>query len=114
MLFRSTFINTSRGSIVRENELIEVLRLRPDLIAVLDVTDPEPPAANSPLFDLSNAIITPHIAGSRDGECERMGRWVVDELQRYLTGLPLRGLITAGLDMENKPFPVPIASWANR
>ena len=44
----ATFINTSRGSIVRETEMIEVLCARPDLIAVLDVTDPEPPVANSP------------------------------------------------------------------
>jgi phosphoglycerate dehydrogenase-like enzyme len=88
----ATFINTARGSIVRENEMIEVLRARPDLTAVLDVTDPEPPLPTCPLFDLPNAVVTPHIAGSLDRECARMGRWIVDEIQRYRAGEPLRGL----------------------
>jgi phosphoglycerate dehydrogenase-like enzyme len=89
----ATFINTARGSIVREQEMIEVLQVRPDLTAILDVTDPEPPQQNSPLFDLPNVIVTPHIAGSLDGECARMGRWMVDELQRYLVGKPLLGRV---------------------
>jgi phosphoglycerate dehydrogenase-like enzyme len=87
----ATFINTARGEIVREDEMIEVLRVRPDLTAILDVTYPEPPVADSPLYDLPNAILTPHIAGSLDGECERMGRWMVDEVRRYLAGKPLLG-----------------------
>jgi phosphoglycerate dehydrogenase-like enzyme len=90
----ATFINTSRGSIVRESEMVEVLQARLDLTAVLDVTDPEPPLPNCPLFDLPNAIVTPHIAGSLDGECARMGRWMADELQRYLAGKPLLGRIS--------------------
>jgi len=94
MKYGATFINTARGSIVREGEMIEVLRARPDLMAVLDVTDPEPPLPTCALFDLPNAIVTPHIAGSLDGECARMGRWIVDEVKRYLTGKPLLGCIT--------------------
>jgi len=94
MKMGSTFINTARGGIVRESEMIEVLRARPDLTAVLDVTDPEPPPSSCPLFDLPNVILTPHIAGSLDGECRRMGRWMVDEVHRYLTGKPLLGRIS--------------------
>jgi phosphoglycerate dehydrogenase-like enzyme len=90
----ATFINTSRGAIVREQEMIEVLQARPDLTAILDVTDPEPPLPNSPLYDLPNAIVTPHIAGSLDAECGRLGRWMADELQRYLAGKPLLGRIS--------------------
>jgi len=93
----ATFINTARGAIVRESEMIEVLRARPDLTAVLDVTDPEPPLPDCPLVDLPNAIVTPHIAGSLDGECGRMGRSMVDELQRYLAGKPLLGRISPEL-----------------
>jgi len=88
----ATFINTARGEIVREDEMIDVLRVRPDLTAILDVTCPEPPVADSPLYELPNTILTPHIAGSQDGECERMGRWMADEIQRYLAGKPLLGL----------------------
>ncbi|MCC6484489.1 MAG: hydroxyacid dehydrogenase [Armatimonadetes bacterium] len=90
----AAFINTSRGAVVRESELVEVLTQRPDLQAVLDVTWPEPPPPESPLFDLPNVVVTPHIAGSQDGECRRMGRYMVEELTRYLNGEPLRWELT--------------------
>jgi len=86
----ATLINTSRGAIINEPEMIDVLKQRPDLWAVLDVTYPEPPAAGSALWELPNVILTPHIAGSMQGECRRMGRVVVDELSRFLKKEPLR------------------------
>jgi phosphoglycerate dehydrogenase-like enzyme len=89
-----TFINTARGAVVRENELIDVLRLRPDLTAVLDVTWPEPPAADSALYDLPNVFLTPHIAGSEQGECARMARYMIDEYHRFLHGEPLQWSVT--------------------
>lgn len=85
----ATFINTARGAIVREGEMIEVLQRRPDLTAILDVTDPEPPEADSPLYTLDNVILTPHIAGSMDAECRRMGQYMVEECRRYLNDEPL-------------------------
>ena len=90
----ATFINTARGAVVRESEMIQVLQQRPDLFAVLDVTYPEPPEPGSPLYSLPNVILTPHIAGSMDRECLRMGRLMVDELKRYLRGDPLQWSIT--------------------
>src|SRR5205823_5593895 len=60
----ATFINTARGEIVCEEEMIQVLARRPDLTAVLDVAVKEPPAQNSALFTLPNVVLTPHIAGS--------------------------------------------------
>jgi phosphoglycerate dehydrogenase-like enzyme len=90
----ATFINTSRGAIVREAELIEVLRRRPDVWAILDVTYPEPPVAGSPLYTLPNVILTPHIAGALDAECRRLGQYTLDELRRYLAGESLRWQIT--------------------
>lgn len=86
----ATLINTSRGRLVRENELAGVLRDRPDLHAVLDVTETEPLAADSPLMSLDNVTLTPHIAGSQGRECRRMGQYMVEELDRYLAGKPLR------------------------
>jgi len=91
----ATFINTSRGAIVAEQEMIEVLRQRPDLWALLDVTWPEPPVAGSPLYTLPNVVLTPHIAGSTGPECRRMGRWMIEELDRYLAGQPLRWRVNA-------------------
>jgi phosphoglycerate dehydrogenase-like enzyme len=89
----ASFINTARGAIVHESELIAVLSRRPDLFAVLDVTDPEPPLTNSLLFALPNVVLTPHISGSIGPECRRMGRMIVDEVRHYLAGTPLRGEI---------------------
>ncbi|HVM61345.1 MAG TPA: hydroxyacid dehydrogenase [Verrucomicrobiae bacterium] len=90
-----TLINTARGAIIREQEMIDVLRQRRDLTAVLDVTDPEPPALDSPLLTLPNVVLTPHIAGSLGAECGRMGRCMVEELRRFVAGKPLKWQITA-------------------
>ncbi len=90
----ASFINTARGAVVREKEMIAVLRERPDLTAVLDVTHPEPPAAGSPLFSLPNVMLTPHIAGALGRECNRLGRYMVEELDRYLAGETMRYEIT--------------------
>ncbi len=90
----ATFINTSRGKIVDEPALVEVFCKRPDLTAILDVTNPEPPLPGSPLLGMSNVILTPHIAGSQDHECRRMGQLMVDECRRYLAGEPLKAAVT--------------------
>lgn len=90
----STFINTSRGAVIREGEMIEALAQRPDLWAVLDVTYPEPPPPDSPLYTLPNVLLTPHIAGSVGEECRRQGRYMIEELERYLAGQPLRWAVT--------------------
>jgi phosphoglycerate dehydrogenase-like enzyme len=87
-------INTARGILVREAELIAVMRERPDLTAILDVVHPEPAPADSPLYDLPNVFLTPHIAGSEGGECARMGRYMVDECRRFLGGEPLQWQVT--------------------
>lgn len=93
----ATLINTSRGAVIAEDEMIAVLSRRPDLSAVLDVTYPEPPAEDSPLRSLPNVVLTPHIAGSMQGECARMGSWMADELRRYLSEEPLRYRITRAM-----------------
>lgn len=87
----ATFVNTARGGLVRESELVAVLRARSDLWAVLDVTDPEPPPPSSPLFKLPNVVLTPHIAGSSGPECRRLGSMMVKEVARYLKRQPLLG-----------------------
>jgi phosphoglycerate dehydrogenase-like enzyme len=61
MTRNATLINTSRGAVVREAEMVEVLEKRPDLWAVLDVTHPEPPEPDSRLYDLPNVVAhAPH------------------------------------------------------
>lgn len=90
----ATLINTARGGVIREAEMLEVLARRPDLTAVLDVTEPEPPVAGSALFSLPNVILTPHISGSHHHECRRLGFTMLEELKRYLAGEPLRWQVT--------------------
>ena len=90
----ATFLNTGRGAQVVEADLIRVLGDRPDLTAILDVTDPEPPVANSPLYTLPNCILTPHIAGSIGNEVWRMSAYMADEFARYLQGSPVRYEVT--------------------
>ena len=90
----ATFINTSRGAVVREPEMIQALQQRTDLFAVLDVVWPEPPAPESPIYTMDNVVLTPHIAGSMNNECRRMGRIVVEDLERFVRGEPLRWAIS--------------------
>ncbi len=94
MLPYSTFLNTGRGAQVVEQDLIQLLKDRPDIVAVLDVTDPEPPLPDSEFFDLPNCYITPHIAGSSGEEVKRMGEYMVNEYERYIKGEPCKYEVT--------------------
>lgn len=90
MKANSSFINTSRGAVVNENEMVEVLKIRKDIQVVLDVTHPEPPIQGSPLYTLRNVFITPHVAGAAGNEPKRMGEYALAELKRYIKGEPLK------------------------
>ncbi|MEV7399516.1 hydroxyacid dehydrogenase [Streptomyces sp. NPDC091267] len=83
----ATLINTARGSLVDEDALLPELTSG-RLHAVLDVTDPDPPRALSPLYDLPNVLLTPHVAGSLGNELHRMADQALDELERFASGLP--------------------------
>ena len=82
----AVFLNTGRGAQVVEADLCRILRERQDMTAVLDVTDPEPPAADSPLYTLPNVFLTPHIAGSSGDEVARMGTYMAEEFLRMEIG----------------------------
>ena len=93
----ATLINTSRGIVISEDEVIKVLTSRRDLTAILDVTHPEPPVLDSPLRRLPNIILTPHIAGSMNAECARMGFWMAEELARLAKGEALHYEVTRAM-----------------
>lgn len=90
----ATFINTGRGAQVVEPDLIAVLKERPDLTALLDVTLPEPPEAGSAFYALPNVHLTTHIAGSLNDEVVRMADLVIEEFVAWRDGKPLRYAIT--------------------
>lgn len=77
-------VNTSRGAVIDEAALIAHLE-EGRLFAMLDVTDPEPAPADSPLRRLANVFLTPHIAG---GPSKRIGEQCLDEVKRFLAGQP--------------------------
>ena len=79
------FINTARGAIVHELEMIEELR-KGGFVACLDVTEPEPPAPDSPLRSLDNVFLTPHEAGAVAQNLLRIGTFVADEVEALLAG----------------------------
>jgi phosphoglycerate dehydrogenase-like enzyme len=81
----ATLINTARGRLVDTDALTAELATG-RIYAVLDVTDPEPLPADSPLFAMPNVVVTPHIAGSLGREIGRMGALAVEELERYARG----------------------------
>jgi phosphoglycerate dehydrogenase-like enzyme len=88
-------LNTARGSLVDTDALTrECVAGR--LNAFIDTPDPEPLPADSPLYDLPNVVLTPHIAGSLGNEISRMGDLAVAEVRRHLAGEPLAHEVRAG------------------
>jgi phosphoglycerate dehydrogenase-like enzyme len=81
----ATFINTARGAIVDQTALIAELKTG-RIDAVLDVTWPEVPEPTSPLWDLPNLTLTPHVAGAAGTELRRLGGSAVRETARVLRG----------------------------
>ncbi len=93
----ATFINTGRGATVDEPALIAALRERPSLTALLDVTDPEPPLPDSPLFDLPNVHLSAHIAGALGDEVVRMADYCLEDFRAWQTGEPLHYAVTLAM-----------------
>ena len=94
MLPNATFINTGRGAQVVEQDLINTLKARPDLMAILDVTFPEPPEKGNQLYTLPNCILTPHIAGSSGNEVRRMGEYMKEEYKKLTRNEPCQYEVT--------------------
>ena len=87
-------VNVARGEIIDEQALIKALQARRIAGAALDVTDPEPPADDSPLWTLDNVLISPHVSGGGSTGYERFCALFADNLARFQAGQPLRNLLT--------------------
>lgn len=77
------------NQITSMSDLADVLEGCPDLTALLDVQNPEPPDAGSRLYRQSNVYMTSHIAGSTNDEVRRMADYMLDDFRRWLNGEPL-------------------------
>ncbi|MFI6703476.1 hydroxyacid dehydrogenase [Streptomyces sp. NPDC050509] len=90
----ATVINTARGSLI-DSDALAAECAAGRLFAILDVTEPEPLPAGSPLRRLARVMITPHVAGSLGSEIGRLTDHAMDELARLSARQPLRTEITA-------------------
>ena len=84
------FVNTSRGPIVDEAALVDVLKRRKIAGAALDVYDTEPLAAKSPFRSLENVLATPHIGFVTQQTYEIFYRDTVENIVAWLDGKPIR------------------------
>ena len=90
---KACLINVGRGALVDEAALAEALQNKTIAAAALDVFEKEPLPENSPLWDLENVLITPHIAGFTDKVWERQYAFFTENLKRFLNGQPLSAIV---------------------
>ena len=85
----AVLINTSRGSVINEQDLIAELE-KGRFFACIDVTQTEPPAKDNKLRSRPNVVLTPHIAGTATNGLRRVALHVCEEIERLLGGEKMR------------------------
>ena len=81
----ATLINTARGALV-DHAALERELVSGRIDAIIDTTEPEVLPAESPLYELPNVLLTPHVAGALGREVERMADLALDEIERFVRG----------------------------
>lgn len=93
----AVLVNVGRGSVVDEKSLENALLCGKLSGAVLDVFESEPLPENSPLWDMENVLITPHISGPSFGQFKEVERKIAEicaeNVKRYLNGTPLLNIV---------------------
>ena len=102
----AVLVNVARGPLIVEQDLVKVLESGHLWGAAVDVTEAEPLADDSPLWDLPNVIITPHVGGQRASRIDDMTKLFCENLRRYQSGEPLINLVDKELG-----FPEPSSSY---
>ena len=87
------FINTARGGIVKESDLIDALRTNRIAGAGLDVFEQEPLGPDSPLHSLPNVVLTPHAAGITPETTEAGLALAIDNVFAFLAGRPMNVVV---------------------
>ena len=96
------FVNVARGQVVIENDLVGALSSGHLGAAGLDVTEVEPLPETSPLWEMDNVIITPHVGAQSAKRVDVTVDFFCENLQRFQAGEPLENLVD-----KNLGFPVP-------
>lgn len=86
-------VNVARGGIVKTDAMIEALRSGQLGGACLDVTDPEPLPADSPLWEMDQVVITPHVAGHAEVTDRRRWALLRENLRRFAVGEALYNVV---------------------
>jgi phosphoglycerate dehydrogenase-like enzyme len=86
--------NMARGALVVTDDLVAALEAGHLAGAVMDVTDPEPPPPESPLWEMPNVIITPHVGGQSSWRIDNMTHLFCRNLLRWRQNLPLVNYLT--------------------
>lgn len=81
----ATLVNTARGGLV-DGAALEKELVSGRIAAVIDTTEPEVLLPDSPLYDLPNVFLTPHVAGAMGSEVRRLVDLALDEIERYVRG----------------------------
>jgi len=93
-------INTSRGEILVERDLVQALRDRTIAGAALDVLEKEPPLFENSLFGLDHVILTPHTAGLTHEAQEKVVQAIAEDVDRVLSGQPALRYVNFPLPKE--------------
>jgi phosphoglycerate dehydrogenase-like enzyme len=86
-------INVGRGELVVQADLVTALREGRIAGAALDVFEQEPLPEESPLWDLPNVIVSPHMSGDLVGWRDHLVVLFLDNLRRFAAGVPLRNVV---------------------
>lgn len=93
----AVFVNVGRGALVVQDDLVKVMKTGRLAGAVLDVAVPEPLPSDSPLWELENIVITPHISGKSFGHSREITDGIysiaAENIRNYIEGKPLRNVI---------------------
>ena len=90
-------VNIGRGEVIDESAMAAALSAKKIGGAGLDVFEHEPLEASSPLWDLENVILTPHISGANRGYMDKACELFADNLKRFAANRPLLNLVDPGL-----------------
>ena len=86
-------VNTARGALIDEEALIEALQEGHIAGAGLDVQETEPPAADNPLYDMDNVILTPHMGWRGMETRQRLVSIAADDIKNFLAGTPVNVIV---------------------
>jgi len=86
-------VNTAGWELVDERSLLDALKNGRIAGAAFDIYETHPVPLQSPLLELDNVVLTPHIGGATDGTVERYSRIMTEEIERFLAGERPRNLV---------------------